>query len=106
MYWDHMGGVFRVLPDNPMLDLPMGHQGPCRQVRIALGAAEQLAEYLLVKETLSFNPEDLGLCGVSPYHAKGLARHTHLISHVGAQPKPINQIYKDVEQPLYPGRPR
>ena len=69
-----------------MLDLPMGCQGPRRQIRIVLGAAVPLAESLPVSEILYHHPEAVGLHGVAPYRVTGLEYHTHCLSHIVVQP--------------------
>ena len=76
------------------------------QVRIALRAAEPLAESLLVSDTLSCSTEDVGLRGVSFYCATGLARHTHRLDHISEQPNPVKHLHPDVKRLLYPGFPR
>ena len=41
-------GIYQVSLAHPMLDLLMGHLGPRRQLRIAVGAADPMAESLPV----------------------------------------------------------
>ena len=50
-------GIYQVSLAHPMLDLLMGHLGPRRQLRIAVGAADPMAESLPVNESLSHHPE-------------------------------------------------
>ena len=49
-----------------MLGLPMVGQGPCRQVRVAPGAADALMEQLPVDVSLLHHTEAVGLCRVPP----------------------------------------
>ena len=61
-----MVGLYQVSMDHPVLDLPIGHQRPCHQSRIALGVADPLMESLLVSETPSCHTEAVGLHIVPP----------------------------------------
>ena len=76
-------------------------QGTCHQVHITLRKEDLLVEYLIVSNTLSHHPEDVGLCRVSPYRTAGLARHTHHLYHIGAHPKPAKQIRQDGKCLMY-----
>ena len=85
-------GRSQVFLSQPVLDLPMGCQGPRHQVHITLRAEDPLTKSLTVINTLYHNPEAVGLRRVSPYRTTGLARHTHHLYHVGAHPKLVKQI--------------
>ena len=98
MYWVHLGGggLYQVSPAHPMLNLLMSLQGPHRQVRVILGAAESLP----VIESISSHTEAIGLRGVPRYCTIGLAWNTNRLAHIGVQPKPFKNIIQDVKRPL------
>ena len=105
MVWDARlakPGRSKVSLSQPVLYLTMGFQVTRHQVHITLRAEDPLAESLTVSNTLSHNPEAVGLRRVSPYCTIWLARHTHHIYHVGAHPRPAKQIRQDDEHLLYP----
>ena len=91
------GGVYLVSLAHPILYLQMGHQGLRHKVHIALGGVDPLEESLLVSESLSLNPDSVGLHRVSPYRATGLENHTHTLFHVGLQPNQVKQLCQDVK---------
>ena len=93
-------GLYQISSAHPVLDLPMGHLGPCRQVRISIGAADPLAESIPVNEALSHHPESVGVQGLPLYCATGLGHHTHHLSHVGAHPNSVKQLHKNIKQTL------
>ena len=95
------GGLYQVPSDHPVLNLLMSFQGLRRQVRIAIGATDLQMYSLLVSESLSCCPEDVGLRVVAPYHVTGLELHTCCLSHIGVQPNLVKQLCQDIKLPFY-----
>ena len=106
MVWDARlakPGRSKVSLSQPVLYLTMGFQVPRHQVYIVLRAADPLADYLPVSETLYRHLEAVGLQKVAPYHTTGLTHHTHHLAHIGVNPNMVKQLCQDAECPLYPG---
>ena len=93
-------GLYQISSAHPVLDLPMGHLGPRRQVCISVGAADPLKESLPVNEALSHHPEAVGIQVLPHYRATGLGRHTHHLSRVGSHPNPVKQLHKNTKQTM------
>ena len=79
------GGVPQVALGHHVLDLPVGSQGLCCQVRIALGVMDLLAEPFALGVTLPLHPEAIFLCRVSPKRSKILTSYVHRLCDIRAE---------------------
>ena len=84
-----MGGGGRGVPQvalgHTVLGLTMVVQGPFRQLRIALGATDLLAEPFRVGVSLPRHLEAVGLHKVPPKRAESLTIHANHIDHIGVE---------------------
>ena len=103
MFWLHLGGEGSTSGLLGSLHAELANwlrgtlpPGPCH----TQGRGPAGRVFLLVSELISSHPEAIGLHGRPPYRATGLARHTHCLSHIGAQTKLDKQLRQDVKHSL------
>ena len=66
-----------------MMYLPMGHQGPCFYVIIALRTVDAQVYLFLMVPPLSRHLEAVYIYGVAPYGASGLELRIYHLPQVG-----------------------
>ena len=92
--------VPQVAPDHPMMGLPVGSQGLFRQVCVALGVKDLLAEPFPVGVTLPCHPEAIFLRRVSPKRSARLKSHVHRLDNIGAEAHAVEYLRQCVKIPL------
>ena len=85
-------GVSQVDSGHPVMDLPMGIQGPCRQVRVALAASDPLAELFPVGVTLPRHPDSIGLHRVPPKSSAILTSNALCLGHISVKANVVKYL--------------